>query len=224
MNDYTPQEQLQLAEARKATAEAEKLEAERDRLRTETEMYALKVRAENTIQKYDKSADMYLRVIHFDSDVCFESVAQSRRMLQYFHEVDPTCDITIIFNSPGGDVIEGLAFWDYLTELKRTHKITTVCRGMAASMAGVLMQAGDHRVMGRESFMLIHEGSMRIAGSKGEIKDYMELSDMITKRLLEILSSKSNLTEDEIVAKWDRKNWWLDANTALSLGFVDEVI
>ncbi len=72
----------------------------------------------------------------FNDPVSSSSVGACISQLNIWTRTDPGCDIEIIFNSPGGGVIDGMALYDYLQTLRRAgHKLTTVTFGMAASRA-----------------------------------------------------------------------------------------
>lgn len=208
---------LHAADARKAIAEAETAEAQ---------AYIGSVLAEETRESRirDLATDDRHRVYQFTEAVSASSVRLCLRTLSTWHRIDPDCKITLVFNSPGGSVIDGFALWDYLTELKKNgHHLTTVCRGMAASMAGILLQAGDVRVMGSESVLLVHEISFGAGGKIGEVEDEVAFAKMLTKRVLKIFAARTKMTEKQIDAKWRRTDWWLDSDEALKLGFCDEV-
>jgi len=70
-----------------------------------------------------------------------------------------------------------MALYDYVRGLRRQgHHVTTSSLGYAASMAGILLQVGDKRIMGAESWLLIHEGSFGAVGSVGQVEDTVEWS------------------------------------------------
>ena len=164
------------------------------------------------------------RIYTFYSAVDGESVRQCMAELGQWSRREPHAPITVIFNSPGGSVLDGLALFDFLRQLRNAgHHITTVALGRAASMGGVLLQAGDHRVMGENAFMLIHEVSHLSSGKVSEMEDGVEFTRRLQKRLLAILSSRSTLSEVQIARRWTRKEWWLDATEAVALGLADEV-
>lgn len=136
----------------------------------------------------------------------------------------PGCDITLVINSPGGNVIDGLALYDYLQQLRHDgHKLTTVTVGMAASMGGVLLQAGDVRVASRNSVILIHEVATGASGKMTDLEDEIEFTKRLQSKLVEILAERSTMTKRQIETRWKRRDWWLDAEDALSKGFVDEI-
>src|SRR5690606_40252913 len=111
----------------------------------------------------------------------------------------PGAPITIKINSPGGSVFEGLALYDRLRALSALgHHITTVSYGMAASMGGILLQAGDTRLVAPNAWFLIHEVSTITWGNTSEIEDQIEFTRRLQDQLLEILASRSKLSKAKI--------------------------
>ncbi len=90
-------------------------------------------------------------------------------------------------------------------------------------MAGILLQAGDVRTMGRESWLLIHQAAFSALGSTYEIEDRVEWVKRIQDRILDIFADRSKLTKAQIRRRWHRKDWWIDSDEALKLGLVDEL-
>lgn len=127
----------------------------------------------------------------------------------------------IRLNSPGGSVIDGLGIYDLI--VKSEFPITTNTAGMAASMAGVILQAGSWRVMSPNSFILIHEVSSLSWGKLNDIKNEFEFLKRLQERCFTILATKSSLTVDEITDKTKGTDWWLSAPEALDLGLIDEI-
>ncbi len=146
-------------------------------------------------------------------------------ILSQFSRRHPGAPILLRINSGGGSVVAGFALFDLIQELRRDgHKVTTRSFGMAASMGGVLLQAGDVRQATRHSHMLVHEGSLSFQGSVGAVEDTIKFSTTLRSQCLDILAARSTLSRDEIADKWARRDWWLDASAMLECGFVDEVI
>jgi len=212
------------AEARKFTAEAKSAEAT-----AATDDMDLK-RAEE-LRKRELAADSFHHVYQFVGSVNSTSVNACVRELSYWHRDCPKCDIEIVLNSPGGDVIAGMALFDYLSYLRgRGHQITTLAIGYAASMAGIILQAGDVRAMGKESYILIHEVSFGAGGKIGVVEDEVAFVRKIQNRVLRIFSERSKQAQPDtglsiiqFANRWRRKDWWLDSDEALKLGIVDEV-
>lgn len=137
---------------------------------------------------------------------------------------DPPTEIEIVFNSPGGSVVPGLALFDYIQFVRESGiHVTTSSIGYAASMAGILLQAGDQRVIGRNSWLLIHEGSFGAVGSVADVKDTVKWVDMMQARVVEIFAERSKLSKAQIKRRMSRTDWWMSAPEALKLGFVDQV-
>lgn len=103
-----------------------------------------------------KALDKFQHIYVFDDPVTDATVLACILELDKWRRLDPKCAITLRFYSPGGDVIAGMYLFDYLKQLGRDgHVLTTEAYGYAASMAGILLQVGDHRIIGRESYILI---------------------------------------------------------------------
>lgn len=137
---------------------------------------------------------------------------------------DPGCDITIQFNSPGGLVTEGFAFYDFLRELSaKGHHLTTKCLGAAASMGAILMQAGDERVMTPTAFMMVHEISGGDEGTVAQLKDTIAIVERFQDKALDILTKRSSISRLQLKRKWVKTDWFMDAEEALKHGFIDRI-
>jgi ATP-dependent Clp protease protease subunit len=206
-----------LAEQR-AWAEIRKLQLETDR--TLLELAGLRRRERDAGAEAGEA-----HVYTFYSGVDAETVAACMSELGHWSRREPGSPITVIFNSPGGSVLDGLALFDYLRRLRSIgHHVTTIALGRAASMGAVLLQAGDHRVIGENAFLLIHEVSNSSTGKVSEMEDGVDFTRRLQKRLMAILSGRSTLTEAQIARRWARKEWWLDAGEAAAAGLADEVL
>ena len=219
------------AEAKKSLAEVKKIEAETKKIEAEAQKFEYEAAA-NAIE-YDKisrnrqkelSADEENHLYRFSKQVCSNSVGACMSKLTQWHRQDGKCDIEIIFSSPGGSIIDGFELFDFIQHLRNEgHKITTGSLGMAASMAGILLQAGDVRWIGHQAWMMIHRAAFGAIGKTYEIEDEVRLVKRIEERILDIFASRSKLTKRKMKSNWDRKDWWIDADECLTLGLVDEV-
>ena len=222
----------------KLAADTARIQAATERAHIEAEGGRAMVRqAEATAEMAERAADAnkrefdftlagdtYHRVYQFSSEVTSSSVASCIDKLSRWARMEPGCDIEVIFNSPGGAVVPGMALFDYLVDLRhKGHKLTTVALGHAASMAGILLQAGTHRVMGPESWLLIHEISFMAIGKIGEVEDTTDWAKRICERVVQIFAERSKMDATEIELRWKRKDWWLSSDECLGLGLVDEV-
>lgn len=222
--DYATLYDKEKADARRADASARKFEAEARFHTAEAERAEIRLEDDRRNEAEKLAADKYHFVYAFNDSVSSGSVKTCTTQLASWVRQHPQCSIEIIFHSPGGGVIEGMALFDYIRKLRVDgHHITTMALGMAASMAGILLQAGDNRVMGREAWVLIHEGSFGAVGSVGQVEDTVEWVKKIQKRILNIFAERSNLTATQVQRRWKRKDWWLSSDDCLKFGFVDEI-
>jgi ATP-dependent Clp protease protease subunit len=183
------------------------------------------------------ASDKYHRVYRFSSVVNENSCRACASQLYTWSRLDGDNPqpMTIIFLSPGGSVIDGLALFDTIQELRRKgHHITTSTNGYAASMAGILLQAGDVRIMSRESWLLIHEASFMAAGKIGDVEDHVEWVKKIVDRIAEIFAERSlqakragtasvALSKAAIKRRMRRKDWWISAPEAVRMGLCDRI-
>lgn len=233
-------ERLKLeAEARRADAEAahfaaevERAKAETRKLLAEAEQQEINAAIERRSYEDIRANDAYNFIYRFDVPVDSKSVAGCIHRLNIWRRQSPGTDITIIFTSPGGEVVSGMALFDYLSSLRADgHKLTTVAAGIAASMAGILLQAGDVRVVGKESWVLIHQVQAGAIGSWGDLQDRMKWLEKVQDRILDIFARRSSealgksfVAQRRLFAKnWERTDWWLSSDECLLLGVADEV-
>ena len=220
------------AEARKADAEARKAEEEAENARLGSEFQAVSLamsrlqlaEMEHTAAA-ERARDERHHVYWFTGVVSDASVKACISRLTQWDRLDSGCDIKIVFNSPGGSVIDGMALFDFITSLRARHHVTTEVRGYAASMAGILLQAGDHRVIGPESYLMIHEISAGAMGKIGEIKDSVKFYERIGERVIDIFVNRSGgkCSREKFQKSWERIDWWLTSDEAYALGFADEI-
>lgn len=253
MTDLSLEERKLIAEEKKALAEAEaatqlaafhtamvgRANNESDKLRAEAEKAlaeAVNVQQQNVLvgiaadqakraEADELAADRHHHIYTFNRDVTENSVRECINALTNWMRKNPGCDIEIIFNSNGGSIVDGFALYDFIQLLRsRGHKVTTSALGMAASMAGILLQAGDVRLMGRQAWLMIHEASFGSYGKIGEVEDTVEWVKKVQERILDIFADRSNLSKVQLKKKWTRKDWWISADEALELGLIDGVL
>ena len=214
------------AQAEQYRAEARKANAEALNSEMTAELGEIALQKALRTEKEDLAADKYHFLYPFNAVVSESTVKSCMDQLMKWVRLEPRkkLNIEIVFNSPGGDVIHGMALFDFIQMLRRMgHKITTMTIGMAASMAGILLQAGDVRAMGAESWLMIHEASFGAAGSMGQVEDTVDWVKMIQKRILNIFAARSHLSVTQLDRRWKRKNWWISSDDALKLGLIDEI-
>lgn len=199
------------AELRKALAEAAKAELEL-------------AAAERRDAEARSDAQAALTYTFYD-DINDTSVRAAMATLGSWSRRDPGSELRIVLNSPGGRVLDGLAFVDFLSGLRAEgHRLRVEVLGRAASMGGVVLQAADVRVMGANAFLLVHEVSGGAEGRSSELGDRIEFYEQMERRIVALLCERSTLTERQVRARWSRKDWWLGAHEAVALGLADEVL
>lgn len=214
---------VEKAKADKANAAAEAT-VKLDLSRTQLRAAQLDLEKKEREAARDKaSADENLTYTFYDG-VTDESIKPALAKLGDLSRRFPKQPMTIIVNSPGGSVLAGLALYDYVQKLRADgHHVTIMCLGMAASMGGILLQAGDRRVVGANSKVLIHAVSGGTIGTVHAMEDRVAFSRSLWENLKKILAVRSVLSEEEIEERAHRKDWWLDAQEAVDLGFADEI-
>ena len=171
-----------------------------------------------------KASDERNFLYRFNDKVSKDTVRHCMETLTEWHRLDSECAIEIIFSSPGGSIIDGFELFDFLQDLRnKGHHLTTGTLGYAASMAGVLLQAGDIRWVGQQAWIMIHRAAFGAWGKTYEIEDEVKFIQRIEERILAIFTSRSNLTKNKIKRNWDRKNWWISADEFLTMNLVDEI-
>ena len=142
--------------------------------------------------------------------------------LLFLESEDPTKDISLYVNSPGGVVTSGLAIYDTMQYLKAP--VSTICIGMAASMASVLLAAGakGKRFALPNSRIMIHQGSAGFRGNTPDVEIQMREVMHLTDRLTNILASHTGQPADKVKADSDR-DFYMGADEAKAYGIIDEV-
>lgn len=143
--------------------------------------------------------------------------------LLFLESSDNSRDITIYINSPGGSVYAGLGIYDTMQLI--SPEIQTVCTGLAASMASVLLCAGSkgRRAALSHSRVLIHQP---LGGAEGQASDIEITAREIGKlkhELYEIIAKHSGQPFDKIWADGDR-DYWMTSQEALEYGMIDEIL
>jgi ATP-dependent protease ClpP protease subunit len=180
-------------------------------------------------ERYFGATDDQQHQHYFIGAVASDTVSACAQHLALWHRLDPECDMNIEIHSGGGSALAGINLFDTLTGYSLrgggTHKLTLTVKGLAASMATVLVQAADVRLIGPESFFMVHELSGQTAGKIGELEDTMKFYRKLNDRIGEIYVDRSGgkCDADTFKALWTRQDVWLNAREAFDLGFVDRI-
>ena len=179
----------------------------------------------------ERSYDIYSRLLNdrivflgepIDDHVANSVVAQ----LLHLESADPEKDISLYINSPGGSVSAGLAIYDTMQFVK--CDVSTICLGMAASMAVPLLAGGakGKRFILPNAQVMIHQPMGGTGDGHTQQTDIQIMADEIRKtreRLERIIAKHCGKSLEEVHVDCERDNW-LDADEALAYGLVDEII
>ena len=143
--------------------------------------------------------------------------------LLHLESQDAEKDISLYINSPGGEVYSGLAILDTMNFIK--PQVSTICVGMAASMAAVLLSAGakGKRFCLPHSKVMIHQPSGGAQGQQTEIEIVAEEIKKTRRELNQILSDASGQPIEKVQADTERDNY-LTASEALDYGLIDRIV
>jgi ATP-dependent Clp protease protease subunit len=164
------------------------------------------------------------RIVFLGTQVDQESANRICAELLLLEAEDPTKDISLYINSPGGSVTDGLAIYDTMQYVR--CDVRTICIGMAASMGQFLLCAGakGKRFSLPHSRILMHQPSM--GGMQGQASDIAIQAEQIVYMkgmLAERIAFHTGQTLERITADSDRDRWFT-AQEALEYGFIDAVI
>ena len=163
------------------------------------------------------------RIIILSEEVNDANAALIVAQLLYLEAQDPDKDIQFYINSPGGAVTAGMAIYDTMQYIKAD--VSTICIGMAASMAAFLLSAGakGKRMALPNAEIMIHQPA---AGTQGKVTDMaidVERFLRIKKHMNQILAGNTGRTVEEIQRDTERDHWFT-ADEAKEYGLVDQVI
>lgn len=136
-------------------------------------------------------------------------------------EIPENATVELHINSYGGSVKEGIAIYNQLKQ-KKCKEIVAYVDGFAYSVASVIMQAADRRVMGLGTSLLIHNMWMSVAGNAKELRKAADDLDVLMESNRKIYMERVNITEDELVEMLDNETY-LTPEQAVEKGFADEV-
>lgn len=163
------------------------------------------------------------RIVMLSDEVNDATASVVIAQLLYLEGKDPTKDINLYINSPGGSVTAGFAIYDTMQYIK--CDVSTICIGMAASMGAFLLSSGakGKRIALPNSEIMIHQP---LGGAKGQATEIIIAADHIKKtrdKLNGILAANTGKPLDVIERDTDRDNF-MSAKEALEYGLIDKVI
>jgi ATP-dependent protease ClpP protease subunit len=145
---------------------------------------------------------------------------------QFLSDIDSLSgadEVTFHINSMGGDVEAGIAIYNKITAMEA--KTTTIVEGLAASAASIIAQAGDTRIMGTGSQMMIHGASIGLVGyyNVNDLKKHENALAKINESVANLYATRSGRDQDHILNMM-LKDKWMTGDDAINEGFADELV
>ncbi len=185
--------------------------------------YILEERQLNVTQMDVFSRLMMDRIIFLGTEIDDYTANTLQAQLLFLDSADPGKDISIYVNSPGGSVHAGLGIYDTMQFV--SSDVATICTGMAASMAAVLLVAGKEgkRSALKHSRVMIHQPMGGAQGQASDIEITAREILKLKKELYTIIAEHSHTDFDKVWADSDR-DYWMTAQEALEYGMIDRVM
>ena len=179
-------------------------------------------------QNGERAYDIYSRllkerIIFLHDQINHDTASITIAQLLFLEAEDPKRDIVMYINSPGGEIQSGLAIIDAMKHIK--CDVSTICTGIAASMASVLLVAGTKgkRFALKHSRVMIHQP---LGGTQGQASD-IEIAAReiikVKKELYTIISNHSGKPFEEVEKDSDR-DYWMTSEEAKAYGMIDDVL
>ena len=176
----------------------------------------------------ERSFDIYSRllndrIIYLGEEINDVTASLVVAQLLYLEAQDPEKDISLYINSPGGSITSGMAIYDTMNFIK--CDVSTICIGMAASMASFLLAAGTKgkRIALPNSEILIHQPLGGMQGQASDIKIHADHIMRTRDTINRILAAETGKSLEEIARDTDRDNF-MSAQQAMEYGLIDKVI
>jgi ATP-dependent Clp protease protease subunit len=163
------------------------------------------------------------RIIFLGTEVNDYTANVIQAQLLYLDSSDPGKDVSIYINSPGGSVYAGLGIYDTMQYI--SSDVATICTGMAASMAAVLLVAGEKgkRFALRHSRVMIHQPMGGAQGQASDIEITAREIQKLKKELYTIIADHSGQPFDRVERDSDR-DYWMTSEEAKDYGMIDQVL
>ncbi|HZK02898.1 MAG TPA: ATP-dependent Clp endopeptidase proteolytic subunit ClpP [Bacteroidaceae bacterium] len=185
--------------------------------------YILEERQLNVTQMDVFSRLMMDRIIFLGTEISDYTANTIQAQLLYLDSVGSSKNISIYINSPGGSVTAGLGIYDTMQFI--SSDVSTICTGIAASMAAILLVAGKEgqRSALPHSRVMIHQPMGGVHGQASDIEITAREIQKIKKDLYSIISEHSKTPFDKVWADSDR-DFWMTADEAKEYGMIDQIL
>ena len=175
----------------------------------------------------ERSYDIYSRlledrIVFLTGEINDQNANLVIAQLIYLEGKDPDKDITLYINSPGGSVVAGMAIYDTMNYIR--CDVCTVCIGMAASMAAILLSSGTKgkRFALSNSEVMVHQPLGGFQGQASDIKIHAAHMEKTKKTINRILSENTGMPIETVEKDTDRDNF-MSAEEAKKYGLIDKI-
>ncbi|MHB8972796.1 MAG: head maturation protease, ClpP-related [Pirellulaceae bacterium] len=159
--------------------------------------------------------------VYIFSDVSARWGFSSKELAEALKGVSKNTPIDVYINSPGGEVFDGLAIYNLLAE---RQNVTTIVTGIAASIASVILLAGQTRKIYDNAMVMIHNPLFAsLSGNRVELENQIDLLKKTEANVFSVYSSRTGNSSEQI-SDWLTKDTYFSAEEALAYGFVTEII
>lgn len=163
------------------------------------------------------------RIIFLDGEINDSTADLVVAQLLFLESEDPSKDINIYINSPGGSVTAGLAIYDTMQYIR--SDVQTICMGQAASMAALLLTAGKHgkRFILPSARVMIHQPWGGVQGQATDISIHAKEIGRLKQLSIDYFVEHTGRTREQVAADLER-DYFLSADEAVEYGLVDRVM
>jgi ATP-dependent protease ClpP protease subunit len=153
------------------------------------------------------------------------SYAESETSAEFFRkalaDIPETDTIELHINSLGGSVKEGVAIYNQLRQ-KKCKEIVAYVDGFAYSVASLILQAADRRIVGLGTSLLIHNAWLTVSGNAEDLRKAADDLDVLMESNRKVYLEKCNISEDELIEMMEKETY-LTPDQAIEMGFADEI-
>ena len=163
------------------------------------------------------------RIIFLGEEINDVTASLVVAQLLFLEAQDPDKDVSLYINSPGGSITSGMAIYDTMNFIK--CDVSTICVGMAASMAAFLLSAGakGKRIALPNSEIMIHQPLGGMQGQATDIRIHADRIIKIKEKLNRILAANTGKSYEQICADTERDNF-MEPSEALEYGLIDKIL
>lgn len=213
------------AEASKLHWEAAAAEAQAKAAELAAQQVANATARDTFRRECEEQGDIHHGVLRIVGDIDDELVGEAISAMTTWRRLNPgAVEYRVVITSNGGSIVDGIHLFDHIVALSSSGvRVTTVVSGVAASMAAILSQAGDERVIMPNASFMLHQATFGMMGQSFAIKDRAKWVEMLEERFLTIIAERCVLSVEELRERWDRTDWWLIGQDAMDLGLFDRL-